>query len=185
MELKHNQSRVCLDVLDRSRELELEHVLSIDAITFSDFFNPQLTPVPSAMGLNSRKRKQAEQKVQPAPKPVQLEMLTDEEDADEVSSDDGEVDEFPEIDTNSDSEEDGDGDESPDYDYSGEEEDSEDVEETEDVLESDTSLHVFPEAKTIVSNITGQHKRVYPDIEPDYDSDSSTEDVRVLTLTPC
>lgn len=35
----------------------------------------------------------------------------------------------------------------------------------------------FPRAKTIISEITGQPKQVYPPIEPDYDSDSSTEDV--------
>jgi hypothetical protein len=40
----------------------------------------------------------------------------------------------------------------------------------------------FPVATTVVSNITGRPKRVYPDIEPDYDSDSSTEDVRAPVL---
>ena len=57
----------------------------------------------------------------------------------------------------------------------GAEEDEED--ETEAESPSDTELRIFPKAKTIISGITGQPKRVYPEIEPDYDSDSSTEDV--------
>ena len=93
----------------------------------------------------------------------------------DASSDDGEVDEFPEIDARSDTEdeeEEGEDDES-------EEEDEEDEAEDEDESDaSDESLHVWPKPKTVVSDITGQPKRVYPDIEPDYDSDSSTEDVR-------
>lgn len=36
-------------------------------------------------------------------------------------------------------------------------------------------------SKTVISKITGQPKQVYPPIEPDYDSDSSTEDVSCLT----
>jgi ribosome biogenesis protein ERB1 len=42
----------------------------------------------------------------------------------------------------------------------------------------------FPVARTVISTITGEPKRVYPDIEPDYDSDSSTEDVRARPLRP-
>ena len=35
---------------------------------------------------------------------------------------------------------------------------------------------LIPEVKNEISDITGAPKRVYPPIEPDYDSDSSTED---------
>ena len=45
---------------------------------------------------------------------------------------------------------------------------------------SDDELRIFPRPKTITSDITGRPKRVYPPIEPDYDSDSSTEEVRLL-----
>jgi ribosome biogenesis protein ERB1 len=134
----------------------------------------------AAAGLKKErnKRKQVENEA-PEPSPfaeaVGLEMLSEEEDKGGPSgSDDGEVDEFPEIDTRSDSEDD---------DYEGGEEDSnEDEEEGEEDEESSAasdpdSLHIFPESKTIISHITGQRKRVYPEIEPEYDSDSSTEDV--------
>jgi ribosome biogenesis protein ERB1 len=109
---------------------------------------------------------------QPEPELVKrienLEMLSEDEgDEDaEFGSDDGEVDEFPEIDPASDSEE-------------GEEEEDE----SEDSYASDSDsddLGIFPKAKTIVSDITGQPKKVYPEIEPDYDSDSSTEEVCVV-----
>ena len=96
-------------------------------------------------------------------------------------SDDGEVEAFPEIDARSDTDDE-------DYEDDGEDESEEDeeVDESEEDEEesegsSDDSLHVFPKAKTIISDITGQPKRVYPEIEPDYDSDSSTEDVRSLS----
>ncbi|KAH9943090.1 ribosome biogenesis protein ERB1 [Epithele typhae] len=97
----------------------------------------------------------------------------DEGEEDEVASDDGEVEAFPEIDARSDTDED-------DGDYqAGDENDEEDDldpedEESEDA--SDDDLRIFPQSKTIISDITGQPKRVYPEIEPDYDSDSSTED---------
>ncbi|KAF8450788.1 NUC169 domain-containing protein [Boletus edulis BED1] len=44
--------------------------------------------------------------------------------------------------------------------------------------ESDSSsdLHIFPKSNDIISEVTGHPKRVYPEIEPEYDSDSSTED---------
>lgn len=103
-----------------------------------------------------------------------LEMLTDDED-DEYDPDaesDGGVDEFPEIDAASDSDE--------DEDFSGEE-DEEDEEDEEESSSEDSELesdyHVGPRAKTLISDITGQPKKVYPEIEPDYDSDSSTEEV--------
>lgn len=41
------------------------------------------------------------------------------------------------------------------------------------------SVNIGPKAKIVTSKITGRPKRVYPEIEPDYDSDSSTEEVRV------
>ncbi|KII95777.1 hypothetical protein PLICRDRAFT_97306 [Plicaturopsis crispa FD-325 SS-3] len=132
-----------------------------------------------------RKRKQAPDEVveQPTPfaKAVGLEMLSDEEGSDDEhaasGSDDGEVDAFPEIDMGSDSEDD-DFEPEPESD-SGEQEgsDEEDTDDGETSADSD-ELHIFPKSKMIVSDITRQPKRVYPEIEPDYDSDSSTEDVQ-------
>ncbi|KAF9246973.1 NUC169 domain-containing protein [Melanogaster broomeanus] len=108
---------------------------------------------------------------------VRLEMMSDEEghggDDGDAESDE-EVDEFPEIDARSDTES---GEES-DEDEEGEE--SGDEDEDEDGLasgsDSDSDIHIFPKPKAIVSEITGHPKRVYPEIEPGYDSDSSTED---------
>ena len=85
-----------------------------------------------------------------------LEMLSEEENEDD---DDGVVDDFPELNVQSDSE----------TGYSTAEDD--------DDSESVNSLHLFPKPKKVVSDITNQPKLVYPEIEPDYDSDSSTEDV--------
>lgn len=107
---------------------------------------------------------------------IDLRMESNDEDEDEGSgsdSDDEQMDEFPEIDTSSGSEEE---------DFSGIEQGSENEEAEEESISSDTDseLHIFPESKTIVSQITGRPKRVYPEIEPDYDSDSSTEDVRLF-----
>ncbi|KAL1750913.1 NUC169 domain-containing protein [Schizophyllum commune] len=102
-----------------------------------------------------------------------LEMLSDEEDGQSVHSDDGEVDNFPEIDAGSDSSDD------ESYLEGSEDEDEEDEEELTEgtsASDDDEELHIFPKAKTVTSDITGQPKRVYPEIEPDYDSDSSTED---------
>lgn len=122
----------------------------------------------------SRKRKQADAETDAPGNVVQLEMLTDEEDAAPVSSDDDETEEFPEIDSGSDTE-----DESEDDLERQSEDDS-------DSSHSDASLQIFPKAKTEISNITGKPKRVYPEIEADYDSDSSTEDVRPLSqVVPC
>ena len=118
---------------------------------------------------------------------VNLDMGSDEEGEGSGSgSDDGQVDEFPEIDTRSDSEEEDfsgieQGNESEDDD---DDDDGEEEEEESTSSDSDSGLHIFPESKTIVSQITGQPKRVYPEIEPDYDSDSSTEDVRLLFIHP-
>lgn len=128
----------------------------------------------------SKKRKAASEEEAPAPQPsafpqeVGLEMGSEDEGKDgDEGSDDGEVDDFPEIDARSDTDEEGD--DEDDEDESVNEEDEEDEGESD---ASDDSLHVWPKPKTVISDITGQPKRVYDDIEPDYDSDSSTEDVR-------
>jgi ribosome biogenesis protein ERB1 len=136
---------------------------------------------------HSKKRKQVNED---DAKPVtlfeaeNLEMLSDEEDGEDAGSDDGHVDEFPEIDPGSDSE-DGSVEVADDDDDSGSE-DEDEVDEDGSLdsdLDSDDDRHIFPQAKTIISDITGQEKRVYPEIEPEYDSDSSTEDVwLVLSL---
>lgn len=140
---------------------------------------------------HGKKRKQV---VEDDPKPSSLfeaenlEMLSDEEDSEDAESDDGHVDEFPEIDIGSDSEEDSvegadDGEESA---SEGKSEDEEDDASHSDWDSEDEEHHIFPKAKTIVSDITGQEKRVYPEIEPEYDSDSSTEDVwHALQLVQC
>lgn len=102
------------------------------------------------------------------PDDVGLEMQSEDEgDKEEsASEDDGEAEAFPDLDVGSDSESEDEGDEDD-----GEGESEEDVSDDDD-------LHIFPRSKTIKSNITGQPKKVYPEIEPDYASDSSTEEVR-------
>lgn len=122
---------------------------------------------------NGKKRKQAPEEVQDESKFSQaeeLEMMSDEEGEDGVESDDGGVDEFPEIDTRSDSDEDDAETDADETDEDGEEDESE-------ADSDDSELHIFPKAKTVISGITGKPKKVYPEIEPNYDSDSSTEDV--------
>ena len=103
---------------------------------------------------------------------VGLEMQSEDEgeEGSSISEDGEDAEEFPELDTDSDSE-DGEEDEDEESTEEGDEEDE------EEGAASDDSLHVFPRAKTIKSDITGQPKKVYPEIEPDYASDSSTEDV--------
>ena len=110
-----------------------------------------------------------------------LDLLSGDEDEDgpvqEESDNDG-VDAFPEIDVGSDTDEEDERSSGDNEDHSeseGEEQDDEDV-------SSDDDLHIFPRAKTVISDITGHPKKVYPEIEPDYDSDSSTEDVRALSF---
>lgn len=139
-------------------------------------------PAKDIAGRKSTKRKQIDaEEVQLAELQSNgaLEMLSDEEEDGDASSDDGHVDEFPEI-VNESSSEDSDYDEDEEDEEDEEEVDTEDTED-EDANESgagsDDSLHVFPKAKTIISKITKQPKTVYPEIEPNYDSDSSTEDV--------
>ncbi|KAH9963180.1 ribosome biogenesis protein ERB1 [Russula dissimulans] len=100
--------------------------------------------------------------------------LLEEEDEPAEESDGDNVDAFPEIDAGSDTDEE-DEEESPvDEEGSSETEDIE--QDDEDASSDDDDLHIFPRAKTIISDITGQPKKVYPEIEPNYDSDSSTED---------
>ncbi|EJD53870.1 BOP1NT-domain-containing protein [Auricularia subglabra TFB-10046 SS5] len=92
-----------------------------------------------------------------------IDMASDSEDEDFVpgeGSSDSE-DEFPEIDTRSDS---------------GSEELVDEDTDDDDASLSSATLHVGPQSKTIISDITGRPKVVYPEIDPDYDSDSSTED---------
>jgi ribosome biogenesis protein ERB1 len=132
----------------------------------------------TAAGLKKshKKRKQVDDDItesSPFAGAVGLEMLSDEEGEEGApGSDDGEVDEFPEIDSRSDSEDEG-------YDGSDVEGSSdENEEEAHSASDTDSDFHIFPQSKTIISDITGHPKRVYPEIEPDYDSDSSTEDVR-------
>lgn len=132
-----------------------------------------------AAASSGRKRKQSSEHSDAVAVPdllqdVGLEMLSEDEGATESvqcsDSDDGEVEEFPEINASS-SEED------------EEDEDEEDGEESEGENSNDTDdLSPFPKPKTIISDITGQPKRVYPAIEADYDSDSSTEDVGAIEL---
>ena len=107
-----------------------------------------------------------------------LGLLSGDEDEDGPAqeSDNDDVDAFPEIDVGSDSDEEDERSSGDNEDHSeseGEEQDDEDA-------SSDDDLHIFPRAKTVISDITGQPKKVYPEIEPDYDSDSSTEDVRAF-----
>lgn len=125
----------------------------------------------------SRKRKI------PAPEPASkdeqllsasaLEMLSEDEQDEEPESDDGDYEEFPEIDAASDTEDEGDG----ELDEDEDEEDDGEEDYSSDTSGSDQRRHIFPKAKVVISDITGEPKKVYPEIEPDYDSDSSTEDV--------
>lgn len=119
----------------------------------------------------SKKRKDAleDESHDPEPQPINgnLEMLSEDEGEEEPASDDGQLDNFPEIDTASDSEED------------LEDDDEDEEDEFSDSGSDSDVLGVFPKPKIIVSNITGQPKKVYAEIEPDYDSDSSTEEVHI------
>jgi ribosome biogenesis protein ERB1 len=110
-----------------------------------------------------------------------LDLLSGDEDEDgpvQESDSDG-VDAFPEIDAGSDTDEESEQSPGDDEDRSESEEEGQD---DEDAL-SDDDLHIFPKAKTVISDITGHPKKVYPEIEPDYDSDSSTEDVRAFLMS--
>lgn len=133
---------------------------------------------------NAKKRKTITEEPQPVPFSANVGLDMESEDEEEEASagnvsDDGEVDEFPEIDTRSDSEPE-DSEEEGDDEEDSEEDENED--ESSSGHGSESELHIFPRSKTVISGITGQPKRVYPEIEPDYDSDSSTEDVRAYYL---
>jgi len=130
---------------------------------------------------NSRKRKVSAP--EPPPRDEQqlsagaLEMLSEDEQDEEPESDNGDYEEFPEIDAASDTEDQED--EETDEDDEGEGEDEEEY--SSDTSGSNRKLPIFPKAKVVISDITGEPKKVYPEIEPDYDSDSSTEDVSTST----
>jgi ribosome biogenesis protein ERB1 len=87
----------------------------------------------------------------------------------------GESETFPELDTGSSDEE--------DEEVVEDEVDSEDGfsdlgnNEEKGGTQNEALPGVYPGPRSVISNITGYPKRVYPEIEPDYDSDSSTEDV--------
>ena len=100
-----------------------------------------------------------------------LEMLSEDEQDEEPESDDGDYEAFPEIDAASDTEDEEDEEQDDDDD------DEEEEDYSSDASGSDKKLPIFPKAKVVISDITGEPKKVYPEIEPDYDSDSSTEDV--------
>jgi ribosome biogenesis protein ERB1 len=136
----------------------------------------------------SKKRKHAEDELKGASRPdipdaIGLDLHSDEEEEGGEDSD-GDVDEFPELDTRSDS---NDGEDSSDEEEASVDEDENEEDESEDGSETgtDDELSVFPKAKVVTSEITGQPKKVYPEIEPDYDSDSSTEDVSILHSRSC
>ena len=102
----------------------------------------------------------------------QLEMLSEEENEDLVS-DDGLVDDFPELNLQSNS----------NGSETGHSIANDDSAENSDDSESVHSLHLIPKPKNVVSDITHQPKLVYPEIEPGYDSGSSTEDVSSLSTS--
>ena len=133
----------------------------------------------AAAGKELRKRKRdqvADEEVPPEINGAELELDGD-DDAD-VSDSGDEVEPFPELDLGSDSEDDSLPEDEDDNDEEEEdtEAESDDGSDAVDSEENGTATNIFPKAKTIVSSITGQLKRVYPEIEPNYDSDSSTED---------
>ncbi|KAK0206307.1 NUC169 domain-containing protein [Desarmillaria ectypa] len=101
-------------------------------------------------------------------KAVDMVMYSDEEGGSIASGTDDAVDEFPEIDAQSDTDE--------EYSEFEDDDKAEKGTEEEEDESTDEDNHIFPKAKTVISDITGQPKRVYPEIEPEYDSDSSTED---------
>jgi ribosome biogenesis protein ERB1 len=106
--------------------------------------------------------------------PASLDLPSDQEEEEDEggspSSDDDRVDEFPALDPDSDTSED------DDVEDAGSQEGMEGEEQSSD--EESEDHHIFPKAKHTISKITGHPKIVYPPIEPEYDSDSSTEDVR-------
>ena len=111
--------------------------------------------------------------------PTSLEVDSDGEDS--ASSDDGEVEPFPELDSGS-SDTSSDKEEGEGGEQEGDEHDTDDTELDE---QDGTNKELLLNGKTVISNITGRPKRVYPEIDPEYDSDSSTEEVRKpMSLQP-
>jgi ribosome biogenesis protein ERB1 len=145
---------------------------------------------PPSLPRSGRKRKQPPPDsppslIQELPEEVGLEMLSGDEGEGSLKGgqagsgeEEGSVEEFPEIEGGSSEEENSEEEQDESQDES--EDESEETASSEDDASDD--MHPFPRSKTVISNITGQPKRVYPEIEPDYDSDSSTEDV---SQTPC
>ncbi|KAF8592530.1 BOP1NT-domain-containing protein [Ramaria rubella] len=123
------------------------------------------------MAIKDKKRKRDVQTTDELPGAVILDMSSDDERDQSGSEDDGHSLTFPELDTESDSEDDGGNQEADSVEDTVEEEDNNEGE----LSEGEDNFSVFPLPKTIISHITGEPKRVYPSIEPDYDSDSSTE----------
>lgn len=134
---------------------------------------------------NKRKARELEVETKPPfSDAVNLDMMSDDEgggDDDQDADTDHEAEDFPGIDTGSDSEVGSEESEEDEEDEVSEEEEEDESEEDEDPSEegdsgSDSAIHIFPRVKSTISNITGRPKRVYPEIEPDYESDSSIED---------
>ena len=122
------------------------------------------------MATTEKKRKRAiiatEENFPPA---VNLETLSDSGHDPSDSEEDDEDHSFPGLDTGPDSE----------TEDEGETDATEQKESNNDSTGEDEKSSVFPKPKHVISSITGLPKRVYPPIEPVYDTDSSTEDVRV------
>ncbi|KAG8870534.1 hypothetical protein FRC20_011716 [Serendipita sp. 405] len=113
----------------------------------------------------AKKRKKSEIEIKESgnmPLIGNLELESDGEDVGE--SDDDEVEDFPELDL-------------------GDSEVSEGSGDSEESTDGEEHLKDPPQpGELVVSSITGRLKRVYPEIEPEYDSDSSTEDVSFIYL---
>lgn len=112
----------------------------------------------------TRKRKNRETEAQIEDRAAPIATLEIDSDGEKTSDqDDGEMDDFPELDTGSDKT-------------------SSDSDEESDSEASESSLkNSAKPGELVVSSITGRLKRVYPEIEPEYDSDSSTEDVCIFS----
>ena len=159
--------------------LDRENIFNLSCSSRLTLLSNEMAPLAA-----NRKRKQNVKEVSPSSDTETfpaggLDLSGDEDEQENglvQDSDIDEVDPFPEIDAASDTDEE-------EGESSGDDaklsEIAEDAEDDEDAS-SDDDLHIFPKAKTVISNITGQSKKVYPEIEPDYDSDSSTEDVRAF-----
>ncbi len=100
----------------------------------------------------------------------------DDDPKNDKESSDEEADSFPELDDDDSEEEDDKDDNDPNDDEDASESSSSGTSlEDQDTREPGP----FPLPKVVISDITGEPKRVYPPIDPEYDSDSSTEDVRL------